>query len=169
MPFCWKLLGKSSLLKSLPGDKYPLAALSISRKLGMTDDPRARDSQGQIYFVFRARDISGSRALFISRVCIIVVYYLSTARATFNPRHFPPHNAPEICRMMPPRNFRPPSKFQLTMDESHPLPVRACLSPPLILFPSPLCRTCSRVVCHRDRRKRSSSRERGNKKKHRDR
>lgn len=90
--FCWEVIGEKLSSKKLArGDKYPLAALSISRKLGMTDDPRARDSQGQIYFVFRARDISGPRALFISRVCIIVVYYLSTARATFNPRHFPPH------------------------------------------------------------------------------
>lgn len=129
-----------------------------------------RDSRGQIFYVFCAISV----ARYLSRVCIIVVYYLPLG--TFNLRHFlPRHTMPRRRRpgRIMSRNFRP-LKFQLTMVESCP---GGSLSPP----PSPRCHPDGvargnlprtfvrpRVVCHRDRRKKFH-RGRGNKKKYPDR
>lgn len=127
-------------------DKYPLAALSISLEPGMTDDP-ARLSGTNILCFLRAISV----ARYLSRVCIIVVYYLPLG--TFNLHHFLPRRTmPEAAPRSPRRimswNFRP-LKFQLTMDESCP-----CVSPNL-----PWTFVHPRVVCHRDRRKKFHRRE----------
>jgi len=75
-------------LQRVLSDKYPLVALSISREPGMTDD-LARLPGTNI--LFSARAISVAR--YLSRVCIIVVYYLPLG--TFNLHHFlPRHTIP---------------------------------------------------------------------------
>jgi hypothetical protein len=77
-----KLRGKSFTARS-QRDKYPLAALSISPELGMTDDLARLPGTNILCFL---RAISVAR--YLSRVCIIVVYYLPLG--TFNLHHFLP-------------------------------------------------------------------------------
>lgn len=106
----------------------------------MTDDLARLPGTNILCFL---RAISVAR--YLSRVCIIVVYYLPLG--TFNLHHFLPRRtmpgaAARSPKRITPRNFRP-LKFQLTMDESCP-----CVSPSL---PRTLVRL--RVVCHRDRKK----------------
>lgn len=87
---CVGLRGESFTAISLSlsfslGDKYPLAALSISPEPRMTDDPARLPGTN----VFCAISV----ARYLSRVCIIVVYYLPLG--TFNLRHFlPRHTMP---------------------------------------------------------------------------
>lgn len=127
-----QLSKRERALRCSRGDKYPLAALSISPVPGMTDDPRRDSYRGQIFYVSSAISV----ARYLSRVCIIVVYYL--ALGTFNLHHFLPRRTmPSSTRRrspgrIMPRNFRP-LKFQLTMDESCP---RAS---PRLPLPNPAC------------------------------